>query len=41
MFEQIAITKTQANDLLDLLNEQGELPETLEDIKCQLLDIVR
>ena len=39
MFFPIHLTIKQVADLYDVLANQKQLPETLEDIKCQLLDI--
>lgn len=39
MFEMLFLKKDQIKDLLKLLNDQKELPESLEDIKAQLIDI--
>lgn len=38
MFEKLFLTQAQIKDLLNLLNVQKELPETLEDVKAQLID---
>jgi hypothetical protein len=38
-FNQIFLTQEQMRDLLDLLNNQRELPESLVDIKYQIEDL--
>lgn len=38
LFRQIFLRDNQIDDLLDLLQKQEELSETLEDVKCQLID---
>jgi hypothetical protein len=38
LFRQIFLRDNQVDDLLDLLKKQDGLPESLEDVKCQLID---
>lgn len=39
LFDQIFVTKGQIADLLQLLDQHEPLPESLSDIKYQLLDL--
>lgn len=39
LFEPIFLAKRQRIDLLELLNSQKELPESLEDIRLQLIEL--
>ena len=38
MYKQLFLTKGQLKELLKLLEKQGELPESLDDIRLQILE---